>query len=389
MYTAFLTTNRGAEEVASKESSELISCSNHTLSETVVKFDFEKLIDLCKIAYMSQAANRVALLFFEFKAEKSLEESATNFLKHAEKTDFSKWFSKEKTFKIDCTRIGEHDFHSVDIEAQAGQALCKIIEKKQGFDPKTDFVFPSLRLFLYIFGEKGYFGIDFSGFELSKRQYKIFNHPESLKGTTGYALVKLAGYDKKKVLLDPFMGSGVILIEAALYAAGFPVQYYNKDKLAFTSFDFFNEFGKDKFFNSIDKKIKEKKTDIMGYDSQLRFLKASQKNAKLAGIEKNLHLSRSEIEWLDTKIDKGTVELIVTDPPRDSKNKEEKKIEKVYNEFFYQADYILKKKGMILLITRDYALLEKAAGNHKFKITSKYTLNQGKEIFNVLSFARD
>jgi putative N6-adenine-specific DNA methylase len=369
MFTAFITTNKGAEGIAALEASELAKSSKIVKLETVVKFDFKDLLDLCKVSYKAQAINRAALLLSEFKVDRSIEATVENFRKSIEKTKLSDWLDKDKTFKVECQRHGEHDFHSTDIEIEAGKAISRTVK----LDLKTDFDNPMVMFYLYIYGENGFFGVDFSGFELSKRQYKIFNHPESLKGTTGYFLVREAGYDKKKVMLDPFIGSGIIVIEAALFASDFPVQYYNKNKLSFTKLDFFRKHGQDKFFKAID---------------QLRFLKASQKNAKLAGIEKSMSLSRSEIEWLDTKMEKGSVDLIVTDPPRMSKNKDSKKMEKLCNELFYQAEYILKKSGSIVLITNNTVMLEAAANKHKFKIIKDYTLNQGKEIFRVLTFKR-
>jgi 23S rRNA G2445 N2-methylase RlmL len=135
------------------------------------------------------------------------------------------------------------------------------------------------------------------------------------------------------------------------------------------------------------KKIKPrlKKSKVYGFDSQLRYLKAAQKNCKLAGVEVNL--SKADVEWLDTKFEKNSVDLIVSDPPRMSKHKDIKKLNKVYNELFYQADYILKKKGKVVLLVKDDTIIE-AAEKHKFKIDKSSLLNQGKDIFKIISFVR-
>jgi len=388
MYKGIITTNKGAEEIASLEISELIKCTKIEKEDTIVKFGFTNLIDLCTICYKSQSINRAFLLLSEFKIHKSIEESMREFKKKADKLNFNEWLSKEKSFRVECERTGEHDFHSVDIEIEIGKKIFGIIEKKYNYKQKTDFNNPDVVFFLYIINDKGYFGVDFSGFELSKRQYKIFNHPEALKGITGYFLVREAGYRESLSVLDPFMGSGIIVIEAGLFALKFPVQYYNKEKLFFTNFDFFKKFGQEKFFKEHDSKIKDIDTKVFGYDGQLRYLKATQKNAKLAGIDKNINLSKCEIEWLDTKFEKNSIDLIVTDPPRTSKNRDNKKTLKIYNEFFYQADYILKKKGQIVLLCKEIAPIKDAAIKHKFNIKKEYTLNQGKEIFNVLVFMR-
>jgi len=378
MNRGFAITSKGAEHISKVELKELVNCKNITTKETVVKFDIKELIDLCTICYKAQSMFRAGLLLAEFKVEKTLEKSVKSIKTHLDKLDLSNWI--KNSFIVKCERQGKHDFHSVDI---AGKVANLIIKKHKNL--KTDFDNPDLIFYLYIYNNKGYFGIDFAGFELAKRQYKIFNHPESLKGVTGYAVVKESGFTANKVLVDPFMGSGVIVIEAALCASNFPVQYYNKDKLFFTRLDFFKPI-ENKFFKEHDSKIKTKKNKIYGYDFQLRYLKAAQKNSKLAGIEKNLNLSKLEVDWLHTKFEKNSVDCIVTDHPRMSKHKDINKLKKIYNKLFDQASSILKKKGVIVILSKDKDVLIEIAEKHKFKIMKSYLLNQGKEIFNVLKF---
>ena len=73
-----------------------------------------------------------------------------------------------------------------------------------------------------------------------------------------------------------------------------------------------------------------------------------------------------------------------------SKNKNEKDIEKLYNEFFYQAEFILNDKSKIVLITNvnSLGLLKKAAEKNKFKITEKRNVMHGKEEKVVVVFGK-
>jgi hypothetical protein len=72
-----------------------------------------------------------------------------------------------------------------------------------------------------------------------------------------------------------------------------------------------------------------------------------------------------------------------------SKTADLKKLAKLYKEFFYEAEYILKKEGTVTLLARDYSMLKEAAEKHKFNINKVHVLNQGKEIFNIVGFKRD
>ena len=220
---------------------------------------------------------------------------------------------------------------------------------------------------------------------LIKRSYKIFNHPSALRGTIGYALVRIAGYKEKEKMLDPFSGSGVIPIEAGLYVSGFPVNYFNKDKFSFLRFlkiDF------DKFFEKIDKDIKSKKYKIFGYDKQLMYVTSSKKNAKIGGVNKFVNFSRVEIEWLDTKVDKESVDRIVTQPLQLGKHVNVKDIEKLYNEFFHQAEFVLNKKGKIVLISRQSEMLKKYAEKYKFKLKEERDVWSGKQVLRVMAFIK-
>lgn len=374
---AFVVVNKGTEDVAKKEIKELVN-SDADISETIIRFPIKDYFELCTITYKSQSISKAVLLLSEFDIENSLSETLGNFKITKE---ISKWATS--SFRVDCERHGEHNFNSVEISSQ----IAKLILQK--YKIKIDYNTPDNIFFLYIYNKRAYFGVDFSGIDLSKRQYKIFHHPKSLKGTTAYYLVRKSGFTGKEVFVDPFMGSGMVVIEAGLYAQDFPVHYYNKDKLAFTYLDFFKKDGKD-FFKKHDGKIKKSETDIYGYDFQLRFLKATQKNSKLAGIEKNINLSKVDIGWIDTKFEKHTIDLIVTDPPRTSKHKDDKKIKKVYDELFYQADFVLKKKGKVVLLTKekDKLLLERYAKKHSFIIKEQYLLNQGHVEFKIIIFQK-
>ena len=61
---------------------------------------------------------------------------------------------------------------------------------------------------------------------------------------------------------------------------------------------------------------------------------------------------------------------------------------KKYREFFYQAEFILKKKGKIVLISKQTEDLENAAAAYKFKLKKKIEVMQGKQKFYILIFGK-
>ena len=141
----------------------------------------------------------------------------------------------------------------------------------------------------------------------------------------------------------------------------------------------FKHFNFDKFFNNIDKKISKEKLKIIGYDHSMKFVNYAKKNAKIAGVAKKIHFSRVDVEWLDIKFKKNSVDKIVTDIPVLSKYSDQKAVEKAYKELFYQADYILKKNGAVVILIRDLASIKIFYEEYNFKIIEQMKIYSGKQ----------
>lgn len=363
-------TNKGIEDIAALEIEELIG-SKGSVKESVVVFDFNKKKELYELCYRAQSIGKVLLLFdyFEFNEKKALLKKINKNKINARKqgknvfgTNFV-GIKNKKTFRVKCKRIGEHNFSSQEIENEVGKLI----------DLKCDLTNPDVIFYVYIYNNMCYYGIDVSGLDLSKRDYKIFSMPNSLKGTIAYALVRIAGYKGGDIFLDPFCGSGEIAIEAARFASNFPSNYYNKNKF---------KFNFDKFDKKIRKKIKGK---VCCFDVQQRNVRSAEKNAKIAGINKLLTFSRTDTDFLELKFKKA-VDVIVTQPPALSKYSDKKDIEKKYDEFFYQAEYILRKNGKIVLISDKTDELIKKAEKYKFKVKEERSVWSGKKEYKIIIF---
>ena len=365
-------TSKGVEEAASIEIKELIG-AHCRVESGCVAFDFKNFRDLCLLCYKCQSANRVLYLIGSFEFEDFFGDFGI-FIKKAE---FSKWVGENKKFKVECVREGQHDFNSVDVETKTAKLILKKAKGKKNDTKNYDIIF-----FAYITDKKCYFGIDFAGFELNKRAYKIFLHPNSLRGTIAYALVRESGFKKNEVMLDPFSRDGVIAIEAAFHATGFPCNYYKKDKFAFLKLKLGIDF--EKFFKGVDKKIGKPKGDIYAYDHLFKYVDYSRKNAKIAGVDKQINFSRVELEWLDIKFKKESVGRIISNPPT-SKNAN---LDRIYNEFFYQCSYILKNSGTIALISRIPDFVKRHAEKHNFAVHKEKGVWSGEQLLNIILFKK-
>ncbi len=384
---AIAITNKGIEDIASKEITGFIKTKPKT-EERVVVFSAKDFKDLCTVCYKAQCVSRVLFLFNSFKVEQELEKTQYNIKKAIEKNDLSVWLSKDNTFKVLCKRVGEHSFSGQDITSVVGELIIDKVKQKKGYEQKTDMKNPDVVVYVFINNEKGYFGVDFAGFDLSKRDYKIFSYAPSIKATVAYALLRLAGFNAGKTLLDPFSGEGVVAIEAALLATNKPVNYYRKDKLQFLKYKNL-KIDFDKLFQLLDKETsKSAKTKIYCFNSQMRFLSGAKKNSKIAGVNKNITFGRVDVEWLDARLSEKVVDVIVSSAPRASKNIKNDFVKKLYNELFYQAKYVLKKEGRIVLLSNETGLMKDAALKNDFKVVEERSVWQGKQELKVCVFRK-
>ena len=175
---AIAVTNPGIEDIAKLEIKELIK-KEAKIDGNTLAFD-ASMDELCLLTYKTQSLTRVMALLssFEFKDLDDISEKAG-------KIELKDWL-KKRSVAMRCERIGEHSFASQDAEKAVADAALK-------GKVKVDLTNPDIVVFIYINENRCCIGIDFSGFDLSKRDYRIFSHPSSLKGTIAYAMLRMSG----------------------------------------------------------------------------------------------------------------------------------------------------------------------------------------------------
>ena len=114
------------------------------------------------------------------------------------------------SFRASCTRVGEHAFHSPDVERAVGTAI------QSRYGTAVDLEGYDLNVRVDITGRRAFCGYQLTGRKGLDRRYPWQYHPRvTLRTTVAYALLVLSGYpDAPGALHDPFCGSGTILLEA-------------------------------------------------------------------------------------------------------------------------------------------------------------------------------
>lgn len=374
-------TDKGIEKIALLELDELINIKGRA-QDCAVVFECKNYDDLFRFCYMSQSIERVILLFadFKFKDYNNLLSKSEAALK---KTVLKEWFDKNLSFRVECKRIGKHKFGSQTMEKDLGEKILLKVKKELGFTPKADMESPDIIIYVFINNNQAYLGIDMVGRDLSKRHYRIFSAPGTINANLAYALVRLSGFSPQKKFVDVSSKAGLVCTEAGLYVSGLSVNYYSKD-FAFKKLKPFLKKNWDEFFKNIDSKTDNKtKLGILGLDPLLRNIEAAKKNSKLAGVDKIIKFSKIDVEWLDTKLDKAGIDIIASRIACPSKHASESVIRKFYKELFYQAEFVIKKKGKIALLTENTKLLKEMI-TKGFRLVKEDELWAGKQMYEFV-----
>lgn len=314
--------------------------------------------DLSILSYHCQSALRVCVLIGEAKKVADLKFSHQDLF-------------TDKSFGVEHIKAQESETASPSFAGEIGGLL------QDATGSKVNLSRPDIKV-ISCNDENIFVGIDVVGFDMSKRPYKLMAYPGSLNGVFAYVLLRLAGVDKKtKTIVDPFCGSATIPIEAALFQKQISPFQFSKKLLGH------NFFGDE--FTSLP--ALEKDIHVSGFDHQVKVMLAAQKNAKIAGVHDSITISKVAIDWIDAKFDEHTVDIIVTNPPKVNKRTHnEKQIGKLYDELFYQAKYILKKKATISLLLNREEMIQKVAKNQKFKHLSTESIHSGKQEYFFMTF---
>lgn len=140
----------------------------------------------------------------------------------ARDTPWERWFGAEHTLRVDTSAIKSPVQSLQYCNLRAKDGICDRLREIEGARPSIDTVRPDARVHLFLTGHTATLYLDTSGESLFKRGWRLDKGEAPLRENLAAGMLALAGWDPAAALLDPFCGSGTILIEAAWIALGVP-----------------------------------------------------------------------------------------------------------------------------------------------------------------------
>lgn len=172
-------------------------------------------------------------------------------------------------------------------------------------------------------------GLDTSGDSLHKRGYRQASVKAPLTETLAAALLLLTPWNKDRILVDPFCGSGTFPIEAAMIGANI-APGMNR---SFTAEAWTHLIPKKNWYDVIteaeDLIIRDCDMDIQGYDISHNAIKAAMENAHMAETDHLIHFQQRPLKDLSHRKKYG---FIVTNPPYGCRMDEPENMPELYRE---------------------------------------------------------
>lgn len=235
--------------------------------------------------------------------------------KQAKKIDWTSYFDVNKTFAIKGAVISNFFNHTQFPYLVVKDAIADVFRDKTGKRPDVDIKRPQVLFDLYINNDWVTISLNTSGLPLYQRGYREDVGEAPLNEVLAAGMLRLAKWDKKTPLIDPFCGSGTILIEAALYATGIP-STIERQHYAFKNFYNYDAgLWEEIYQKAMDhvRSVKQLPVELLGFDISSEMMLKAKRNLRRFSIGRFIEIKTASFEEVkNLEFEKG---IMITNPP--------------------------------------------------------------------------
>ena len=203
--------------------------------------------------------------------------------------------------------------HSLFVEQHTKDAIVDQFAVRDGMRPSVDKSSPDLSVHVHLWRDRCTLSVDTSGASLHKRGWRRYQGRAPLSETLAAAVVLASEWDGRAPLLDPFCGSGTLLVEAAMISGRIPPGSFGR-QFAFERFP-----GHDAQAwaalrdQSVSEVAEQRKLIICGVDRDVAAVEGARENVAAAGFDGRIEIEQCDA--LEMKYKPGWNATIVTNPP--------------------------------------------------------------------------
>jgi 23S rRNA (guanine2445-N2)-methyltransferase / 23S rRNA (guanine2069-N7)-methyltransferase len=314
MLKYFATCPKGLESLLRTE---LTNLGASDVKETVagVSFVGDMSIGL-KACLWSRFATRVLLSLATYRADSDIE-----FYMGAYNIRYEAYFDFNATIAVDFNGQNEYIRNTQYGALRIKDAICDRFVKNSGFRPNVEKENPDVRVNVHLDRRNNVtISLDLSGKPLHQRDYRTEQGIAPLKENLAAAIVAKSGYHGGNVI-DPMCGSGTLIIEAAMQAAGiapglfrhqfgfFKLKMYDASEFAAIKQQAINAATAGK------SRLRDAGVRFIGFDMDASVIEKAKENITRAGLDSIVFVECSDLKNLKNPLVGKNSGLIVCNPP--------------------------------------------------------------------------
>jgi putative N6-adenine-specific DNA methylase len=266
-------------------------------------------------AYAANLHSRIASRIL-WRAASGYYHNETDLYELALGVPWEREFAPEQRLRVDVTAhrspLQSLQFATLRVK----DAICDRARERSGTRPSIDRVRPDVQVLAHLSEQTAQLYVDLSGESLFKRGWRADKGEAPIKENLAAALLLLSGWTAPQPLLDPFCGSGTIVIEAACMASGRAPGLQRQ-----FGFERLRSFDR-AAWSALQQQARAAVNDdapmsLVGRDISTRVLAIAQANAVRAGLTDLLESGALRFAAADARSGEPPAEhgLIVTNPP--------------------------------------------------------------------------
>lgn len=296
-------TFQGLEEVLAKELINL-GANNVEIGRRMVAFTGDQEM-LYKANFCTRTAVKILKPIKEFKAN-----DADDLYDVVKAIDWSQYMDVNNTFLVESVIFSDNFRHSKFVAYRVKDAIADYWRDKTGDRPNVGISNPDIRINVHIAEDLVTLSLDSSGESLHQRGYKTATVAAPINEVLAAGLILLTGWDGECDFIDPFCGSGTIVIEAALIALNVYPGVFRKEY----AFEKWKDFDSDLFDRIYNDDSQEREFDhkIYGYDINRQTVAIATDNVRNAGVKDIVTIEQRDFYEFEQPLDKA---IMVTNPP--------------------------------------------------------------------------
>jgi putative N6-adenine-specific DNA methylase len=229
----------------------------------------------------------------------------------AHDTEWERWHAPLASLRVDTTATGAPIRSLQFATLRIKDGLVDRLRERFGERPSIERQRPDRRVFAFLDAQRCTLYLDWSGESLFKRGWRHDASDAPLKENLAAGLLALAGWAPGTPLLDPFCGSGTIVIEAAQIAAGVPPGA--RRRFAFERMKDFDRSGWDAM-RRVEPRPAPGAASIFGSDVSVAAIAAARANLARSGVDAGWVALR-QVDALHLDAAPAPAGLLVANPP--------------------------------------------------------------------------